>query len=97
MANKFFLLIALCAVALSGTGCDKIGQTPAGGSDADVKAKFDSMPLEERAKAIMGSPMPATQKAQKIKEIYAKAGKPVPENLPSGGATGPAPGAATGN
>jgi hypothetical protein len=55
------------------------------------------MPLEERAKAIMGSPMPATQKAQKIKEIYAKAGKPVPENLPSGGATGPAPGAATGN
>ena len=68
-----------------GAGCDKIGQTPAGGSDAQVKAFYDSQPLETRVKELMASPAPWDEKVKRIKDMYAKEGKPVPDNLLQGG------------
>ena len=65
-------------------GCDKIGQTPGGGSDAQVKAAFDAMPLDERAKLIMGSPMPYKDKMQRISDMYAKEGKKPPDDVAKG-------------
>lgn len=82
-----------------GAGCDKIGQTPAGGSDAQVKAFYDSQPLETRVKELMASPAPWDEKVKRIKDMYAKEGKPVPDNLLQGGGGPPnaAPDAPTGS
>lgn len=65
--------------------CDKIGMSPAGGTDAEVKAFFDHQPVDVRAKEYMMSPAPMDQKIKKIKEWYAKEGKPVPAEYQGGG------------
>jgi hypothetical protein len=61
-------------------GCN-VGMSPAGGSPEEVKADFDKLPLEVRAKSIMSSPATAEFKAERIKEMYAKEGKEVPPEL----------------
>lgn len=71
------------------TGCESIGQTPSGGSDADVKEAFNKLPIDVRARELLKSPAPQNVKTQQIKDLYAKEGKPVPEEFLRGG--GPAP------
>jgi hypothetical protein len=83
------LVLAIVAATTLLAGCESIGQTPAGGSDADVKAALAAKPLDEQAKIIMSSPAPQEFKMQKVKELYEKAGKEPPANLMQGG--GPAP------
>jgi hypothetical protein len=82
--KKPLLAVLVCAAAWSLIGCN-IGVTPGGGSDADVKAAFDKMPLEERAKSLMSSPASMDFKKKKIEEMYAKEGKKVPDNMFGGG------------
>ena len=82
----FGLCICVCAGLMA--GCDKIGQTPAGGTDAEVRAFFDSQPLEVRAKQIMSSPAPMDAKIQRIKDMYKKEGKEPPAELLQGGGMG---------
>ncbi len=89
-------ILCVCAIGWVLVGCDKIGQTPSGGSDEEVKAAFDKLPLDVRCKSIMGSMAPMDFKMKKIKEMYAKEGKPVPPELLQGGGAIPqstAPGA----
>jgi hypothetical protein len=79
--NRCLKTLIACCVVASMIGCDKIGQTPAGGSDAEVKAAFDKAPIEERVKITMGSPAPAADKLARIKDMYAKEGKQVPKEI----------------
>jgi len=74
-------ILGICAIGWLLVGCDKIGQTPGGGSDADVKAAFDKLPIEKRVKIEMMSPAPMDMKRQRIKDMYAKEGKPVPADI----------------
>ena len=71
----------MLAIAWVLIGCDKIGQTPPGGSDEEVKAFFDKQPLDVRAKEIMSSPATMEFKANRIKEMYKKEGKEVPPGI----------------
>ena len=89
-------ILLVCAIGGVLVGCDKIGQAPSGGSDQEVKDAFDKLPLDVRAKSIMGSQAPMDFKMKKIKDMYAKEGKPVPPELMQGGGAipqGTAPGA----
>jgi hypothetical protein len=90
MLKRAISILSLVAAVWSVIGCDSVGQTKLGGSDADVKAAFDKLPIEERAKTIMGSPASMEFKQQKIKEMYAKEGKEPPADIMSkgGGAMG---------
>jgi hypothetical protein len=81
--NKPLLLALACTAALSVIGCN-MGMTPSGGSDTEVKAAFDKLPLEDRAKSILSSPAPMDAKKKKIEEMYAKEGKKVPDSLFNG-------------
>jgi len=74
------------------TGCN-VGMTPSGGSDAQVRAGMDALPLDQQAKIIMMSPAPMEHKMKQIQDAYAKAGKPVPPEYQSGGASPPGSGA----
>lgn len=72
-------------------GCN-VGNAPTGGSEAETQKVFDSMPLEDKVKFYMDSPMPADAKRKKIEEAYAKEGKQVPPDLfANPGATGRPP------
>ena len=84
---KIISAVFVCAIAFSLSGCD-IGSAPSGGSDTQVKAAFDKLPIEERAKTIMGSPAPMEHKKQMIEQMYAKEGKKVPDNMFGGNAAG---------
>jgi len=72
------LLLALIPMVL--IACNA-GNAPTGGSDEEIKATFDKMPLEDKAKFYMNSPMPLADKKKKIEEAYQKDGKPVPPEL----------------
>lgn len=76
--------LAIIAIAVASSfllmGCS-IGMAPSGGSNEQVKAEFDKLPLEDRAKSIMSSPATQEFKMQKIKEMYAKEGKEPPADL----------------
>jgi len=83
--------VLLVIVALwSLSGCN-VGMSPEGASKADEKAMFDKLPLEERAKQLMALPGPMDDKIAKVKAMYAKEGKTMPENIgsQSGGAGKP--------
>ena len=95
--KKTSFLFLACAIASLVVGCSSIGQTPAGGSDAEVRAAFDKQPLDVRAKEIMGSPAPMDYKVKRIKDMYAKEGKPVPPELLQGGGAVPQGGANPGS
>jgi len=84
--RKSVIILGACIAAWAVCGCN-VGQTPAGGSDADVKAYFDKQPLDVRAKQIMGSPAPTEQKLARIKDMYKKEGKEVPAEFLQGGGT----------
>ena len=96
MLKKTITILTVLAAVWSVVGCDSIGQTKLGGSDADVKNAFDKLPIEERAKTIMGSQAPMEFKQKQIKDMYAKEGKTPPADLlakgggaiPQGGAPG---------
>lgn len=68
---------------------------PEGGSNEEIKAAFNSQPLEERAKFLLNSPMPAADKKKKIEDMYKAEGKEVPPEIASqlggGGPGGPGP------
>lgn len=81
--KKPLVILLACAGVLSVVGCN-IGMTPSGGTDAEVKAAFDKLPLEDRAKSILSSPAPMDFKRKRIEEMYAKEGKKVPETLFNG-------------
>ncbi len=83
--KKLASILCVCSVVWVLAGCEKVGQTPAGGSDAEVKAAFDKLPIEERAKAVMGTPAPMDFKVKKITEMYKKEGKEPPADLIKGG------------
>lgn len=78
--KKPLLWVFTCAVAWSVIGCN-VGMTPSGGSDAEVKAAFDKLPLEDRAKSILSSPAPMDFKKKRIEAMYAKEGKKVPDGM----------------
>lgn len=84
--KKSVFILGACFAAWMVAGCN-IGQTPPGGSDAEVKAFFDKQPLDVRAKQTMSSPAPLEQKIARIKEMYKKEGKEVPAEYLQGGAT----------
>ena len=65
---------------------------PSGGSNEEVKAAFDKMPLEEQVKLVNSSSMPADAKKAKIDEIYKKAGKTPPADGAPAPSNGPPPG-----
>jgi len=54
------------------TGCNA-GMAPAGSAD-DVKSAYEKMSPAEKIKFINSSPMPAADKAKKIKEIEDQTG-----------------------
>ena len=85
-STNLLIAIAACVVSIVIVGCN-VGMTPAGGSEAEIKAAFDKMPLEDRAKSILSSPAPMDFKVQRIKEMYAKEGKEVPPDLLKGSGT----------
>ncbi len=87
------MIAGVLAVAWLTAGCN-VGMTPSGGSDAQVKAAYDAMPIDERAKVQMASPAPLEQKLKRIQDMYAKEGKPVPAQYQSGAAVQLPPGAA---
>lgn len=69
---------------------------PSGGSNEEVKAAFDKMPLEEQVKLINSSSMPADQKKARIEEAYKKAGKTPPsDGAAPATSSGPPPGMGT--
>lgn len=82
-ASCLFACLSIFLIA----GCN-VGMSPSGGSPEEVKAEFDKLPLEVRAKSIMNSPASAEFKAERIKEMYAKEGKEPPEELLKGAAKG---------
>ncbi len=94
MKKHILAIIAPLAIV----GCN-VGNAPAGGSEAETKAVFDSMSVEEQAKFYMNSPMPLEAKKKKVEEAYQKAGKQVPADLAaqlSGGPASPTPSAPAG-
>ncbi|MBI1333967.1 MAG: hypothetical protein JST12_12100 [Armatimonadetes bacterium] len=84
-------VLALCTIAACVVGCS-MGMAPSGGSNEEVKAAFDKMPVEEQVKLINGSSMPADAKKKRIEELYQKAGKTPPPEVLTGGAPTKAPG-----
>ena len=81
MTNRKYFGLCLCIAAIGLGGCANIGSTPSGGSDAQVKAAFDNLPLDQQVKSIMSSPAPQAHKEEMIRKAYAKAGKEVPADL----------------
>jgi hypothetical protein len=83
MKTTRYALLAVFGLVLIGavSGCSGIGNAPAGPSIAEVKAKFEAKPLDERAKEINQMSIPAGIKQQTIKDMYAKAGKTPPSDI----------------
>ncbi len=81
--------ISLLLLPLLLIGCENVGNAPSGGSEEESKRVFDAQPLEAKVQFYMNSPMPMADKKKKIEELYEKEGKPMPDNIFSGGASGP--------
>jgi len=90
--NALGLAFLLILGVFAGSGCDKIGQSPPGASADEEKAMFDKLPIEERAKQLMALPGPQADKIAKVKAMYEKEGKKMPEDFGSTSNTGPANG-----
>jgi hypothetical protein len=88
MDIKKIILASLVVVSI--TGCNA-GMSPAGGSNEEIKAAYDALPIEERVKIINSSGMPAEDKKAKIAELYKKEGKEPPADVLSGGGQGGPP------
>lgn len=71
----------LVLLGIFGSGCGDVGNAPAGNSQEEQKAAFDKLPIEERAKTLMGLPGPIDDKRQKVKDMYAKEGKEAPPEV----------------
>lgn len=77
--DKRILVLAFAGVVLAGCG---IGNAPSGASDADMKATVDKLPPDDAAKLILDSPGPMDQsKRDRVKAIYDKAGKEIPNDI----------------
>jgi len=84
--------ISLLLLPLLLIGCESVGNAPTGGSEEESKRVFDAQPLEAKVQFYMNSPMPLEDKKKKIEELYQKEGKPMPDNIFSGGASNGPPG-----
>jgi hypothetical protein len=67
--------------------------SPAGASQDEAKAAYDKLPVEERAKQLMALPGTQADKLAKVKAMYEKEGKTMPENFgtPAAGVPGGLP------
>lgn len=86
-----FSVAALAFALASSVGCSNIGGSPPGASQEQMKATFDSQTPEIKAQMILDAPGDAAQKASHIKDIFAKAGKPVPDDIAKRMGGGPVP------
>ena len=91
MFKKSIAILTVCISTSLLVGCNA-GMAPSGGSNEEVKAAFEKMPVDEQIKLVQSSSMPAEAKKAKIDEIYKKAGKTPP---PDGAPTGLPPGVGT--
>ncbi len=74
MKTALICAFAFVSSALVLTGCS-VGNQPESPSVDDIKKTIAAKPIDEQIALIEHSPMPAAQKAQKIAELKAKAGK----------------------
>jgi len=74
MRNLFFGLI-LTVAGLSLLGCGDIGAAPAGASSDEMKATFDKLPVDERAKMLLDASGPMDDKVKRVRALYEKEGK----------------------
>lgn len=96
MFKNYARIAVLLAAGAVIFGCSSVGNAPSGASADQMKQAFDKLPVEEQVKTLLDAPGPAASKADHIRELYAKAGKPVPPDIEKqiGGGGGPgAPGA----
>lgn len=72
--SKYTLLLTVLVVSLLTSGCNNVGNQPAGMSDQDAKSAIDKMTPEQKIKFIASSPMPEEEKKQKYAEIEKETG-----------------------
>ncbi len=82
MTKTQFFAIAIPVMILA-AGCDNVGNAPPPLSPDDTKKALSEAKPEDQINWINRSPMPADEKARKIKEIEDKYG------IKAGGVTGP--------
>ncbi|MHB8637081.1 MAG: hypothetical protein ACYC96_11490 [Fimbriimonadaceae bacterium] len=86
------VLLAVCSavVVLGSAGCSSIGNAATGPSEAQIKQNENALPPDQQIKLIQSSPMPAAEKAKRIKAIEDKYG--VKAGAPANTPGTPAPG-----
>lgn len=75
------LSLFIAAPAFLVVGCN-VGMAPTGPSVSEIQSTIAKKPIAEQIKLIQNSPMPAEEKARRIKELQEKSGGAVDATPP---------------